>query len=316
MNKNTVLFIICISFFSNYCLFSQDSILAILSGINSPINCIEISGDEKFLVSGSKDGNVVIWDLTTFEMKNKIQLDESSVKEVKLINENTLLASHYRYVSKIDFPNLKVKTKSKKIHSSFVESLDYSSANQLVSTTSWRDNSIQIINLKNMKKEKIFEHSEWTDVAIFVPDEEKLLSGSHDNKIKLWDLNSGLIVKTFLGHDDWVYDLALSANKQYLFSCSMDNSVKIWDLKTTKTMATLKGHKEGVVCIDLSKDGSLLVSGGIDGKVIIWNTSTFEKVNEIQVSQQAILDVKLSMDNSKVVAAGSDGTIRIYGLKK
>ena len=50
--------------------------------------------------------------------------------------------------------------------------------------------------------------------------------------IKLWDLATGTLKLTLLGHISAVRDIKISNNLTYLFSCSEDRSVRCWDLTT------------------------------------------------------------------------------------
>jgi len=49
----------------------------------------------------------------------------------------------------------------------------------------------------------------------FSPDGLKIVSGSRDNSIKIWDAQSGHLLNTLTGHTDWVRSVAFSCSATY-----------------------------------------------------------------------------------------------------
>ncbi|KAL0578456.1 hypothetical protein V5O48_003557 [Marasmius crinis-equi] len=94
-----------------------------------------------------------------------------------------------------------------------------------------------------------------------------LISGSLDNTIKVWDIETGKTVKTFFGHIEGVWGVA--ADKMRLVSASHDRTIKVWNREDGKCMATLVGHAGAVSCIALGEDK--LISGSDDHTVKVWS---------------------------------------------
>jgi WD40 repeat protein len=60
------------------------------------------------------------------------------------------------------------------------------------------------------------------------PDGQTLISGSRDNTIKLWHLETGKLLRTLTEHKKWVYSLAVAPDGHTLASGSEDKTIKIW----------------------------------------------------------------------------------------
>ncbi|KAG6869014.1 hypothetical protein C0993_005673 [Termitomyces sp. T159_Od127] len=112
-----------------------------------------------------------------------------------------------------------------------------------------------------------------------------LISGSLDNTIKLWDIETGKCTRTFFGHIEGVW--AVACDKMRLVSGSHDRTIKVsrksshytlytdvlqvWSLDEGKCTATLVGHKAAVSCLALGEDK--IVSGSDDTDIKIWSFS-------------------------------------------
>jgi WD40 repeat protein len=66
-----------------------------------------------------------------------------------------------------------------------------------------------------------------------------LASGSQDNKVKLWSLESQREVTTLKGHIRSVHSIAFSPDGKYLASGSIDKTVKLWSVESQKEVTTL-----------------------------------------------------------------------------
>ncbi|KAJ7752103.1 F-box/WD repeat-containing protein pof1 [Mycena metata] len=104
-----------------------------------------------------------------------------------------------------------------------------------------------------------------------IPNRKKplLISGSLDNTIKLWDVDSSEALSTFFGHIEGVW--AVASDKLRLVSGSHDRTIKVWSRDEGKCTATLVGHRAAVSCLALGEDK--IVSGSDDWDVKIWSFS-------------------------------------------
>jgi len=96
-----------------------------------------------------------------------------------------------------------------------------------------------------------------------------LISGSLDNTIKLWDIDSGKAARTLFGHIEGVW--AVASDNLRLVSGSHDRTIKVWNRDEGRCTATLVGHRGAVTCLALGDDK--IVSGSDDGDVRLWSFS-------------------------------------------
>ena len=102
------------------------------------------------------------------------------------------------------------------------------------------------------------------NAVAFSPGGTRLLSGSEDHTLKLWDAATGLVLNTFDGHTESVHAVAFSPDGTRVLSGSDDKTLKLWDAATGQLLQTLAGHTEGVYSVAFSPDGTRALSGGED----------------------------------------------------
>ena len=61
---------------------------------------------------------------------------------------------------------------------------------------------------------------------IVLSDGKLLASGSDDNTVKFWDIQTGGVIKTFHGHTHWVVSVSISADCTRIVSGSWDEKVR------------------------------------------------------------------------------------------
>ncbi|KAJ2920033.1 hypothetical protein MD484_g254, partial [Candolleomyces efflorescens] len=166
-------------------------------------------------------------------------------------------------------------------------------------------------------------HSGTVSSVAISRDGKRIVSGSWDNTIRIWDMEKGEQVGSSLrGHDDWIRSVAISPNGELIVSGSDDKTVRVWDAKTgTQVGESLQGHGSWVSSVAFSHDGKRIVSSSGDGSIQIWEE--VEKSRWTQVGDpirghdgRAIVTIAISPDDKYIVSGSYDRTIRIWDAKE
>eukprot|EP00696_Hemimastix_kukwesjijk_P011429 gnl/Hemi2/24345_TR8183_c0_g3_i1.p1 gnl/Hemi2/24345_TR8183_c0_g3~~gnl/Hemi2/24345_TR8183_c0_g3_i1.p1 ORF type:complete len:406 (+),score=113.39 gnl/Hemi2/24345_TR8183_c0_g3_i1:139-1356(+) len=101
-------------------------------------------------------------------------------------------------------------------------------------------------------------------------------SGSVDNVIKAWDVNTFQCVYDLVGHSMTIRSIACAPDM--CFSGSADRKVKAWDLRSMKCVTTMAEHTLGIWAIITGEPGDhRLYSGAGDKCVKVWDMRMLKK---------------------------------------
>lgn len=162
-------------------------------------------------------------------------------------------------------------------------------------------------------QQTISAHSDWVRCLSFTPDGTKLVSGSFDKTIKVWQLNQGQAIYTLTDHVKGVFALAVSPDGKLLASSSWDELIKLWNLETGTLLQNLTHHRASVRSLAISADSKTLIGGSFDRTISLWNLVDGGIVKTISDSE-SIAAISLSPNGKFVASTGDDGTVKIWSL--
>ncbi|HSE37757.1 MAG TPA: caspase family protein [Blastocatellia bacterium] len=145
----------------------------------------------------------------------------------------------------------------------------------------------------------------------FSSDGKTMASSGADKTVRLWDVESGRLVRTLEGHSDDVTTLAFSPTAKTVASGSLDKTVKLWEVETGKLIRTLSAHTDGVLSVTYSVDGKTIASGGLDDTAYAWNVKTGELTLAIG-TPSAVRSVAFSKDGKIIACACADKIVRLH----
>ena len=165
-------------------------------------------------------------------------------------------------------------------------------------------------------------HSGWVTGLAFTPDGRRLVSGSWDQTVKMWDVSTGLPAGTVSNNIHYVQALASSRDGRWIAAENSADSVTIWDTATGQPVHTLPTDKKvrgagnnWVYSIAFSPDGRFLASGLDDKTVRIWDVKSGEPLHDFTANRRSVIYVAFSPDGRWLATGGNDKTILIWDVE-
>lgn len=144
-----------------------------------------------------------------------------------------------------------------------------------------------------------------------------VVSGSNGGTIKVWDLNSERMQKSFnYGHKTNVTCLDYHPFGNFFCSGSADTQVKVWDLRKKSYLQTYKGHTKQVNTLKFSPDGRWVVSGGADGVVKLWDLTAGKQMEDFTRHTGEITCLDFHPSEFLLAVGSADRTITFWDLDK
>jgi WD40 repeat protein len=269
-----------------------------LNGISS----VAFSPNGKYVISGSGDKTLKLWEASTSREVRTFSGHTHAVNCVAYSPDGRFVASggapYDETVKLFDVSNGKLLWST---NASTVHSLAFSADGKYIA--SGTSHSIYLIDVargKITRELSGFLGTVWS--LAFSPDGRCLVSAI-DKKIKFWDVPSGKETLTLEGHSGEVCSVAFSPNGKQVVSASGDKSIKLWEISTGKEINTFKGHKDWVCTVAFSPNGKNILSGSWDYSLKLWD---IESGNAIWTAfdNRRINSVAFSPDGLKIASGG------------
>lgn len=155
-------------------------------------------------------------------------------------------------------------------------------------------------------------HRSYLSVMAASPDGTQLATGGIDGTIRIWDSETGKLVKALVGHNSYVYGLSWSPDGKTIASGgAFDYSVKLWDVESGRTLRTLKGHQDWVGQVAWSPKGDRFVAvGGHSGWLWLWEAAADQK-KDLTSSGQYVSWVTWAPDGDRLAVTAQQLPIMV-----
>ncbi|QDU54473.1 protein kinase domain-containing protein [Aeoliella mucimassa] len=155
--------------------------------------------------------------------------------------------------------------------------------------------------------------------VVFDPaDPSVVLSGGHDNTLRLWSLATASEIKTLRGHGSRVESVAMAPDGSHAASASQDSTIRVWNVagyaeSHVLGSRTLAGHADAVLAARFTSDDQVLTASR-DRTAKVWSpngspVARFAQGHEFLATSAVFIDA-----GQQLITGAGDNTARVWNV--
>ena len=239
------------------------------AGHKNWVTSVTFSPCGAFLVSGSMDDTVHLWDAHSGKHLQKFEGHDGAVVAVACSSHAIASGSYDRTVRVWE------RGEKKPVfifdgHKDVVHCVAFSSNGKRLASGS-EDGTVCVLNMRTYALLHVLKKRPTAGVTAidFSPDGRCLASGTRDAAVCLWDLNKGECITTYAGHTRGIRSIKFNRDGTQLACVSKGRKVCLWNVQTGKQILKYSNLNEKIAAVTFDAEGALLVLGSKKFKIRI-----------------------------------------------
>jgi eukaryotic-like serine/threonine-protein kinase len=187
----------------------------------------------------------------------------------------------------------------------------------------------QVVRLWDLDSGKLVRefpgHSEWIFNVAFSPDGRLGYSTSGgpdawhdglDSAVRVWDLETGHVIRKLEGHKGRVFGLAVSPDGHKVLTGG-DTSLILWDAQSGKSIRRIGGHTGLIGNATFLPGGGLrAVSGSFDRTIRLWDLESGQELHRFLGHPREVTWVAASPDGRRLLSSDYNGhELRLWDVE-
>jgi WD40 repeat protein len=144
----------------------------------------------------------------------------------------------------------------------------------------------------------------------YLPDGRRVVTGSDNGTVKVWNLENGEQEGTSMGHAKDIYGFAVTRDGTKIVCGDNDGSITVWNVKSHKIVKKWT-HPDGLPEIAISPDDRLVAVGD---EILAFYTMKGRQVNHSIEVGNSLHSMSFSPDGKKLACGMGDGRICVYSV--
>ena len=286
-----------------------------LAGHLDIVTCIAVQPNDHVIASGSSDRTIKIWD-NKGNLKQTLSGHANWVTSLSFSNTGQYLVSASRdgtlRLWKMDrYTKLYIDQPIQilKDHQAPVLAVRFSPTDAIFASCGedakvrlWRNDGTPFNTFTG-------GHHKWITCLCFSSDGERIITGSADRTLVVWNIN-GTPIKTFKDHDSFIEDIDISPSGRIIASATSGRTVNLWNMEGN-LLATFEGHTDKVLGVRFHPSGKSLASVSSDRTVRIWDLKG-NLLKTLYGHKGSVHSISFNSNGSTMITGSQDTMLKFW----
>jgi WD40 repeat protein len=148
---------------------------------------------------------------------------------------------------------------------------------------------------------------------VFAPDQQSVLSGSSDGRVRSWDINSGKLIRTVQVHSGnaaTIRDLTMTSDGKTVMTLGDDNTLRTFSIDGDSEIRVMQ-HPTAVRAVTISPDNSRVAVACEDGMIRVWELKSGQLLETLPADSSPKIAVSFLSDGQTVASVSMDGSLHV-----
>jgi WD40 repeat protein len=300
----------------------QQSFEALQKTAPAPTSAIAFDASGTRIIVATEDNSINLFDVVSGKPVAKLQPATATLKTIVVAPDQQLLGGDNDQFAHWDL-NLPWQLErslggpTSALFSDRITALDFSPDGKWLAVGSgppsrFGDVKLFAIDSGEIHRDLGEAHSDTVLGLRFSPDGRHLATAGADKLCRLFELESGKLLRTFEGHTHHVLGVAWQNDGLTIATASADNSVKTWNVTTGERKQSIGGFTKEVTGIEFVGQTDQILTSSIDGQAKLHNAANGQQVRVFTGPNSALYTVAVTNDGQYVTVGGQSGEVWVW----